>query len=384
MLRITLTDKYEFKRFIRADISRRDIARPDRSVVVAAHLGPSRSASSVKSSVSSFSSPLRSQTLPPSKPSLPPATSAPTTAFRSPTLPPSADGSTTMTRSVSQPIQPQTQLQPPPPPATGVWSDLVSLQSSTGTSTLPLQYMSPTASSTLLAPNSSSPFNINPVAGSSSMSANFTQGVSPSSGLVSQGPSFGVSSSPVHPGSNFGTQSFQTPYTSGASPFNPFTQMAAQQSSRAQLQQNHLLSTSPFGSLASQQPSFSPQGQLPQIQQPVFSQPGTNPFFNATAQSQHMLSPQPQAPTLSNTPSPIPFTGSPFQQPTQTPFQQQPSFQPGTQSPFQPQPQQFGNVQPSGAGVAAPGNPFTSWLTQQPNSHASAHVGQGSGQWGVM
>jgi stromal membrane-associated protein len=383
MLRITLTDKYEFKRFIRADISRGDIGRVDRSVIVAAHLGPSRSASSVKSSAS-FSSPLRSQTLPPTKPSLPPATSAPATSFRSPTLPPSADGGTTMTRSVSQPIQPQTQLQPPPPPATGVWSDLASLQGSAATSTLPLQYLSPTTSSTLLAPSSSSPFNINPVAGSSSMSANFTQGVSPSPGLASQGPSFGVSSSPVHSGSNFATPSFQTPYTSGTSPFNPFTQMAALQQSQAQLQQNHALSTSPFGSLASQQPSFSPQGQLPQIQQPVFSQPGTNPFFNATAQSQHMLSPQPQALTLSNTPSPIPFTGSPFQQPTQTPFQQQPSFQPGAQAPFQPQPPQFGNVQPSGAGVPAPGNPFTSWLTQQPNSYASAHVGQGSGQWGMM
>jgi len=289
-----------------------------------------------------------------------------------------------MTRSVSQPIQPQTQLQPSPPPATGVWSDLASLQGSAATSTLPLQYLSPTTSSTLSTPSSESPFNINPPAGSSGMSANFTQGVSPSLGLASQGPGFDISSSPVHPGSNFATQSFQTPYASGASPFNPFTQMVARQPYQAQLQQNHLLSASPFNSLPPQQPSFSPQGQLPQIQQPVFSQSGTNPFFNATAQSQRMLSPQPQAPNLSTTPSPIPFTGSPFQQPTQTPFQQHPSFQPGTQAPFQPQPPQFGNVQPSGAGVPAPGNPFTSWLTQQPNSYASAHVGQGSGQWGVM
>jgi hypothetical protein len=144
--------------------------------------------------------------------------------------------------------------------------------------------------------------------------------------------------------------------------------MVAQQQSQAQVQPNHFLSTSPFGSLPSQQPSFPPQGQVSQVQQPVFSQPGTNPFFNVTAQSQRMLSPQPQAPVLSTTPSPIPFRGSPFQQQTQTLFQQQPSFQQGVQAPFQPQPAQFGNMQPSGAVAATTGNPFTSWLTQQPNS----------------
>ncbi|KAF8270009.1 hypothetical protein EI94DRAFT_1723621 [Lactarius quietus] len=382
-----IRDKYEFQRFI----SRADINRTDRSKIVAAHLGPSRSASSVKSSASSssFPSSLRSQTLPLTKPSLPPATSAPASSFRAPSLPSSVPEGTTMTRSVSQPMPTQTQLQPPQPPATGVWSDLASLQGSAGTSTLPLQYLSPTTStsSSPLAPSSNSPFNANPAAGSSSMGASFTQGVSPSFGAVSQGSGFGVGPSPVpnFSGSSIATQPLQSPFASGASPFNPFTQMVAQQPSQGQLQPNYFPSTSPFGSLPSQQPSFPQQGQLPQIQQPAFSQQGTNPFFNnATAQSQHMLSPQPQAPILSTTPSPIPFTGSPFQQLAQIPFQQQPSFQQGVQAPFQPQPPQFGNVQPSGATVTATGNPFTSWLTQQPNSYASAHVGQGSGKWGVM
>ncbi|KAI9464001.1 hypothetical protein BJY52DRAFT_1250923 [Lactarius psammicola] len=367
-----IRDKYEFKRFV---------GRVDRSAVVAAHLGPSRSAASVKSSASSssFSNMLRSQTLPPAKHSLPSATSAPASPARAPTLPPSAPAGTTMTRSVSQPMSPQTQLQPPQPPI-GVWSDLASLQGSTGTSTLPLQYLSPTTSSSLLAPSSSSHFNINPAAGSSSLSASF--------GPASQGPGFGVSGSPVTnvSGSSVATQPLQPSFASGTSAFNPFAQMVAQQPSQAQVQPNHFPSTSPFGYLPSQQPSFPPQGQVVHVQQPAFSQPGTNPFFNATAQSQRMLSPQPQAPIMSTTPSPIPFSGSPFQQPTQTPFQQQPSFQPGVQAPFQPQPPQFGNVQPShgGATTAATGNPFTSWLTQQPNSYASAHVGQGSGQWGVM
>lgn len=372
-----IRDKYEFKRFI---------SRVDRSMIVAAHLGPSRSAASVKSSASSssFLNPLRSQTLPPANPLLPPATSAPASPARAPTLPPIAPAGTAMTRSVSQPISAQAQLQPPQPPATGVWSDLASLRGSAGTSTLPLQYLSPATSSSQLAPSSSSHFNINPAAGPSSLSASFTQGVSPSLGPASLGPGFGISASSAAnvSGPSIATQPFQPPFASGTSAINPFAQMIAQQPPQAQT--NHFASTSPFGPLLSQQPYFSPQGLVPQVQQPAFSQPGTNPFFNASAQSQRMLSPQPQAPIMANTPSPIPFTGSPFHQPTQTPFQQQPSFQQGVQAPFQPQPPQFGNVQPSGATVAATGNPFTSWLTQQPNSYTSAHVGQGNGQWGVM
>ena len=278
-------------------------------------------------------------------------------------MPPSAPVGTAMTRSVSQPISPQAQLQPPQPPATGVWSDLVSLQGSTGTSTLPLQYLSPATSSSPLAPSSSS---------------HHTAGT--------QGPGFGVNAFPAtnFPGPSIATQPLQPSYASGASAINPFAQMLAQQQAQAQAQPNHFPSTSPFGSLPSQHPSFAPQGQVPQ---PVFPQQGTNPFFNTAAQSlsQGMLSPQPQAPILSTTPSPIPFTGSPYQQATQTPFQQQPGFQQGVQAPFQPQPAQFGNVQPSGGvAAAATGNPFTSWLTQQPNSYASAHVGQGGGQWGGM
>ena len=247
-----------------------------------------------------------------------------------------------------------------------MWSDLAELQGSTGTSTLPLQYLSPATSSSLLTPSSSSHFNI---------------------GLTSQGPGFGVSASPATnvSGSRIATQPLRPSFTSGTGAINPFTQMVAQQQSQAQVQPNHFSSTSPFfGSLPSQQPSFPSQAQVPQIQQRAFSQPGTNPFFNAAAQPQRMLSPQPQVPILSSTPSPIPFTGSPFQQPMQTPFQQQPSFQQGNLAPFQQQPAQLGNVQPSGAAVAATGNPFTSWMTQQPNSYASARVGQGSGQWGVM
>jgi hypothetical protein len=187
--------------------------------------------------------------------------------------------------------------------------------------------------------------------------------VTPASHGASLGPGVSPAVSLV---SGFAVQPTQPPFVLGTGMVNPFAQMAAQQ--QAQAQQNHFPLASSFGSSLPQQPSFTPQ-----IQQPAFSRPVTNPFLNAAAP------PQPQAPFLSMTPSPVPFTSSPFQQPAQVPFQQQP-----TQTSFQPQPPQFGNGQISGASVS--GNPFTSWLTQPPNGYASAHVGQGSvnGPWGSM
>lgn len=343
-----IRDKYEFKRFI---------SRIDRAAVVASHLGPSRSASSLRSSTSSSSFPPsptrdRTHTSSPSKPSIPPTTSAPAAPTRTETVPPSTSANTTMSRSFSQPVP-----QPAQTPAGGVWSDLASLQGPTRTSTLPLQYLSPTSPPSVPVPvtNSTS----NPTAGSTTLGTNFV--MMPASHRPSSGPSVSTTDGLV---SGVATQPIQPPFALGTGAVNPFAQMATQQ--QAQAQQNH----PPFGSSLPQQPSFTPQ-----IQQPVFSRSVTNPFFNAAVPPQ----PQPQAPFLSMTPSPVPFTGSPFQQPAQVPFQQQP-----TQTPFQPQPAQFGNGQPSGASVA--GNPFTSWLTQQPNGYASAHVGQGSvnGPWGSM
>ena len=176
------------------------------------------------------------------------------------------------------------------------------------------------------------------------------------------------------------TPSVQSPFALGASGVNPFTRMVTQAQAQAQAQQNQFPSASPFGTSLPQQSPFAPRAQ-----QPTFSQSLANPFFNTVVLPQNTLSPQPQAPFIQATPSPVPFTGSPFQQPApaQSPFQQQPLYQQPTQTPFQSQPPQFGSVQPSGGPVA--GNPFTSWLTQPPNSLAS-HVGQGSvnGQWGSM
>jgi stromal membrane-associated protein len=258
-----------------------------------------------------------------------------------------------MSRSFSQPVS-----QPAQTPAAGVWSDLASLQGPTRTSTLPLQYLS--SMSPPSAPVPATNLTSNPTAGPTALGANFV--MTPASHGSSSGPSVSPADALV---SGVATQPMQPPFALGTGVVNPFAQMAAQQ--QAQAQQNHPPLTSAFGSSLPQQPSFTPQ-----IQQPAFSRSVTNPFFNAA------VPPQPQAPFLSMTPSPVPFTSSPFQQPGQVPLQQQP------QTSFQPQPPQFGNGQPSGASVA--GNPFTSWLTQQPNGYASAHVGPGSvnGPWGSM
>jgi hypothetical protein len=333
---MTLPDKYEHKSFFR---------RIDRAAIVASHLGPSRSASSLRSSTSSSSFPPsptqnRTHTLPPPKPSIPPATSAPAAPTRTETVPFSTSANTLMSRSVSQPVQ-----QPTQPPGGGVWSDLASLQGPTQTSTLPLQYLSPTTSP--YAPIPATHLNSNPTAGPTTLGTNFV--MTPASHGPSSGPSVSPAGALV---SGVATQPMQPPFALGSGVVNPFAQMAAQQ--HVQAQQYHPPLASSFGSSLAQQSSFTPQ-----IQQPVFSRPVANPFYAA-------VPPQPQAPFLSMTRSPVPFTTSPFQQPAQVPFQQQP-----TQTSFQPQPPQFANGQPSGASVA--GNPFTSWITQQPNGYASAH-----------
>lgn len=338
---MTLPDKYEFKSFFK---------RLDRAAIVASHLGPSRSASSLRSSTSSPSFPPsptrnRTHTLPPPKPSIPPATSAPVAPTRTGTMPPSTLVNPTMSRSVSQPNQ-----QTAKPAGGGVWSDLASLQGPTQTSTLPLQYLSPTTSPFATVP--ATHLNSNPTAGSTTLGTNFV--MTPASHGSSSGPSVPPAGALV---SGVATQPMQPPFALGTGVVNPFAQMAAQQ--HVQAQQYHPPLASSFGSSLAQQPSFTPQ-----IQQPVFSRPVANPFFNAA------MPPQPQAPFLSMGTSPVPFTTtSPFQQPAQVQFQHQPN-----QTSFQPQPPQFGNGQPPHAsGTSVAGNPFTSWLTQPPNGYASAH-----------
>ncbi|KAK0469071.1 uncharacterized protein EV420DRAFT_1492337 [Desarmillaria tabescens] len=117
-----IRSKYEYKRFL------------DKSALVASKLGPSRSARSISP---------RPQTTPLEKPSpTPPNVSRPSTAA----LPQQSRSasqpmiSTVQTRPVVQPQQQQQQQQQP---QGGVWADLISLQTPSVSSSLPLQYQAP-------------------------------------------------------------------------------------------------------------------------------------------------------------------------------------------------------------------------------------------------
>ncbi|KAK0194466.1 hypothetical protein F5146DRAFT_1035992 [Armillaria mellea] len=114
-----IRSKYEYKRFL------------DKSALVASKLGPSRSARSISP---------RPQTTPLGKP-----TPTPTNVSR-----PSTAALPQQPRSASQPmisatpqVRPVAQPQQQQRPQSGVWADLVSLQTPSVSSSLPLQYQAP-------------------------------------------------------------------------------------------------------------------------------------------------------------------------------------------------------------------------------------------------
>ncbi|KAJ6588275.1 hypothetical protein B0H19DRAFT_978151, partial [Mycena capillaripes] len=128
-----IRSKYEYKSFI------------DRSALVAAKLGPSRSASSVvprpttAPSTDSFApSNTSSTSKPPSAPPLRSSTTLPETKAPPPRMlsQPTPPALPLQPQASPQP-QPQQQQQQPPQPG-GVWNDLIALQAST--SSLPLQF----------------------------------------------------------------------------------------------------------------------------------------------------------------------------------------------------------------------------------------------------
>ncbi|EAU83907.2 hypothetical protein CC1G_10312 [Coprinopsis cinerea okayama7 len=133
----------ELEKYIRAKYEYRKYV--DKTAFVASKLGPSRSASSI--TPRSASTPIRASTLPASSSSTtssqPKASNPPP-----PPLPSSSQPSTNrpqQTRSVSQPLVSQQAAKPAAPPQPqkpqgGVWDDLIQLQDSKPTPTLPLQY----------------------------------------------------------------------------------------------------------------------------------------------------------------------------------------------------------------------------------------------------
>ncbi|KAF9011922.1 hypothetical protein BDQ17DRAFT_1405506 [Cyathus striatus] len=183
--------KYEYRKFI------------DKSALVASKLGPSRSATSMRSVTmplagtsrpmtsssvsSSMSAPSISPSLATSSRTVTPAP-APAAVLSQPQMPPrpSALANVGSGRSFSQPLSSAPmQQQPQPTSMGGVWDDLVSLQPGARSATLPLQYQQTSISTNYTGLPSSG------VAFSSLPSAPLTSGSNVTSGLsMSMSPSF--------------------------------------------------------------------------------------------------------------------------------------------------------------------------------------------------
>ena len=381
------SDKYEFKKFV------------SRSAIVAAHLGPSRSAASVKALPSS--SPQRSQTAPlgnPTASSARPLTSSQTLPqIPSTATPPSTFQHSLPNRSATQPpsaFQQQQQAQQMQQPASGVWSDLAALQGPAQNSSLPLQYQT---SQPLALPNHN-PF---PTAGTTPFGNGM--GLSPGTNATGISPHLAVGGGMgMGPGissglnmNNMGTPPFQTqpqmqtqaqsasfgaPNTfssAGTGAANPFAQMlAAQSHAQGQMQMQQPFQSQPF--TPQQNPFPQPTPTFLQ-QQPTSFQPQPTAF-----------APSPQPFALQSQANPFYTAGQPMLAQSQAPFRTTPSpyggMGVGTQfQPQQSQPQQMfaaqGMQQQSSVPVQGT-NPFTGWM-QQAAPAQGGFTGQ-NGPWGSM
>ncbi|KAG7442866.1 ArfGap-domain-containing protein [Guyanagaster necrorhizus] len=231
-----IRSKYEYKRFL------------DKSALVASKLGPSRSVRSISP---------RPQTTPLKKPTTTPTNvSRPSTATL-PQQPRSASQpmiSTTLSQAQTQPAaQPQQQ------PQSGVWADLVSLQTPSVSSSLPLQYQAPPQQLPSFATSASLPaFNTQLT----------TSGFQPTMGTGMNSTGMGMGLNPFQP---------QPQYT------NPFPQQSFQ----------HMSVNDPFP-----QQTFAPQQQQYFANQPPMQSP-TIQVFAPIPQLQGQFSPS--SPTVMTT-----------------------------------------------------------------------------------
>ncbi|KAF9078536.1 hypothetical protein BDP27DRAFT_15384 [Rhodocollybia butyracea] len=312
--------KYEYKKFF------------DRSALVASKLGPSRSTASITPS-SKISE--RSPTIPtppvsarPSTAALPPSRSMPMTQPRSvsqpvPSLLPSTQSQATFPSAQSQARFPSAQYQatsqqspPQPKPQSsqllssgtgpGVWDDLVSLQAPSASSSLPLQYTSP--SSAGLAPT-------NPYSSMTGING---------SGMSANGIGYNMTSMGMRPGPN------------GLS-INPGPDMGMNFGMNSTFSAGMSSATNPF-----QQPQFSA-GMNPfaQHQQPMSAAfPSSSMPFSAVPTGLSTPFMAQQSPYQSQASPMIPQMQMQMQSPT-------PMYSPAPQNPMQQQ-QQFGGMQQGG------------------------------------
>jgi len=379
-----IRSKYEFKRFI------------DRSAPATSEPGPPLASSSqFPSAPQSKSAPARSLSAatspnPPRGASLGYRPS--TTAGVKPVSQPS-QVQPQPSRSVSQPLP----SQPPPPSSVPqkpsnnpVWDDLISLQGSSTSSSLPLQYQ-PNAQTSGPTQPIAVP-NVNPYATATTGSPfGQTQMTSPNAipsasggmgmGSISMdqsmgGGSIGMGGTNPFQQPSFNANAFSSPGGAGAAP-NPFSQ--------SYLSPGATGAANPFASMGGQPPQ--PQSSPFQSQIQPFSQTPAAQQFQASllsqSQPQTFFQPQPQPPAqqvqqpFGQQPSPFAQQPSPYGQQQPSPFGQQPSpfgHQPSPQLQTPQQPQQ----------MLSPGNPFGSWQQQQPSGYPAQQGGFGGQQWGGM
>lgn len=355
-----IRSKYQFKRFL------------DKSALVASKLGPSRSASSLKSSGSlrSVSTPLTSATsaTTASSPVSKTINTLPLTPAQAPKRPyTSANTSAPIPRAVSQPLSTAQRSQALPetkkPDAPGgVWDDLISLQTASSSSSLPLQYQ------------------VTPQQPSSAGMTAYTGGVIPFQQQQ-------MSSNPF-------------PLQLASSPGIPPTTYAGSQQSYLP---NQPQVQTPVSASMQMQPSFfQPQPQQGQLQiQPSGGQPFASPitsgaFTPASASQGQFFSSSPAMPYPSHSPqvslsmmSSTPQLQMSMQQPAQFISQSPHSMMTGTPFTTTPQPQTPMQMQMQQQGLLMAGMPQTGqfvtfqgqWQGQGQTFTPGGFTGQ---QWGAL
>ncbi|KAJ3746536.1 ArfGap-domain-containing protein [Lentinula detonsa] len=383
--------KYEYKKFF------------DKHALVASKLGPSRSTSSVnpqKTTPASATSAANSSR--PSTAALPPS-SVPMTQTRSfsqPTPSPIPPAST-QSASRQQQQQPQ-QLVPASTSANGtsVWNDLVSLQTPSANSSLPLQYQPPMSAS------SANHFGVMTSATSSPMLtgvSNMNGAGMPMNGMgynlaiPNTGMGTGPNGLTINAGLPMGTgigSAYNSPFPSGIPSTNPFqqTQLSA---TNPFTQQQPMSANYPPSALSSVPAGLSTPFMVQQ-QQPYYSQPSPMMQMQSLQSPAPMFSPSPQIPNLNLQQSQLQFAnsmhyGGHSPQPQMSTTPQPPmSATPQLQGQFMSPSPQLQMGMGAGMSIGAPPPQQTqmfstngSWGQQQQQSPMFATHGQVQ-QWGVM
>ncbi|KAJ3992725.1 putative GTPase activating protein for Arf-domain-containing protein [Lentinula boryana] len=386
--------KYEYKKFF------------DKHALVASKLGPSRSTSSVSpqkatpasaTSAANSSRPSTAAALPPS--------SAPMTQTRSFSQPAPSPIPPASTQSASrqQQQQPQ-QLVPASTSANGtsVWNDLVSLQTPSANSSLPLQYQPPMSASS----GSANHFGVTTSATSSPMLtgvSNMNGAGMPMNGMgynlaiPNTGMGTGPNGLTINAGLPMGTAigpAYNSPFPSGIPSTNPFqqTQLSA---TNPFTQQQPMSANYPPSALSSVPAGLSTPFMVQQ-QQPYYSQPSPMMQMQSLQSPAPMFSPSPQISNLNPQQSQLQFAnsmhyGGHSPQP-QMPTAPQPpmSATPQLQGQFMSSSPQLQMGMGAGMSIGAPPPQQTqmfstngSWGQQQQQPAMFATHGQAQ-QWGVM